>query len=326
MLTRRALLAATALAAAALRPAGLRAQMLKKPLHIVVGFPAGGATDVIARLLAERLRGRYAPAVIVDNKPGGAARIAVEYIKNAEPDGSEILVTPDFPLTVYPYSFRSLNYDPLRDLTPVAPTSSSTLTFVVGPAVPGEVRTLSEFVAWCKAQPEKAVFATTAAGSTTHFIGIMLANAAGIRLGPVHYRGGAPALQDLAGGHVPASVNPIGEVIGQAAAGKIRILAVASPERSRFLPDVPTMRESGFDVAFDTWVGALGPARMPPDVVAALNGAIGEAVGSPEMTESLARMGNDTKFQPPDAFAAQLKADLTRWGPVVKASGFVAEE
>jgi tripartite-type tricarboxylate transporter receptor subunit TctC len=326
MLTRRALLAAAALAAAAVRPSRLRAQTLKKPLHIVVGFPAGGATDVIARLLAERLRGRYAPAVIVDNKPGGAARIAVEYIKNAEPDGSEILVTPDFPLTVYPYSFRSLNYDPLRDLTPVAPTSSSALTFVVGPAVPGEVRTLSEFVAWCKAHPDKAVFATTAAGSTTHFVGIMLANAAGIRLGPVHYRGGAPALQDLAGGHVPASVDPIGEVIGQAAAGKIRILAVASPERSRFLPDVPTMRESGFDVAFESWVGALGPARMPPDVVAALNAAIGEAVGSPEMTESLARMGSDTKFQPPDAFAAQLKADLTRWGPVVKASGFVAEE
>jgi tripartite-type tricarboxylate transporter receptor subunit TctC len=324
MLTRRTLLAAAAATAA--RPSRLTAQTLKRPLRVIVGFAAGGATDVIARLLAERLRVRYAPAVIVDNKPGGAARIAVEYIKHADPDGSEILVTPDFPLTVYPHSFRALNYDPLLDLTPVAPTSSSALTFVVGPAVPGEVRTLADFVAWCKAHPDRAVFATTAAGSTTHFVGIVLGNAAGIRLVPVHYRGGAPALQDLAGGHVPASVNPIGEVVGQAAAGKIRILAVASPERSRFLPDVPTMRESGFDVAFETWVGAFGPARMPPDVVAALNTAIGEAVGSPEMTESLARMGNDTKFQTPDAFAAQLKADLTRWGPVVKASGFVAEE
>ncbi len=326
MLTRRTLLAAAALAAAAARPSRLPAQTLKKPLRIVVGFPAGGATDVIARLLAERLRGRYAPAVIVDNKPGGAARIAVETIKNAEPDGSEILVTPDFPLTVYPHSFHSLNYDPLRDLTPVAPTSRSALTFVVGPAVPGEVRTLADFVIWCKAHPDKAVFATTAAGSTTHFVGIMLANAAGIRLVPVHYRGGAPALQDLMGGHVPASVNPIGEVVGQAASGKIRILALTSLERSRFLPDVPTMRESGFNVAFESWVGAFGPARMPADVVAALNAAIGEAVGSPEMTDSLAKMGNDTKFQLPDVFAAQVKADLIRWGPVVKASGFVAEE
>jgi tripartite-type tricarboxylate transporter receptor subunit TctC len=325
MLTRRTLLAAI-LAAAGAHPARVLAQTLKKPLRIVVGFPAGGATDVIARLLAERLRGRYAPAVIVENKPGGAARVAVDYIKNAEPDGSEILVTPDFPLTVYPHSFRTLSYDPLRDLTPVAPISRSALTFVVGPAVPGEVRSLADFVAWCKANPDKAVFATTSAGSTTHFVGIMLANAAGIRLSPVHYRGGAPALQDLVGGHLPASVNPIGEVMGQAASGKIRILAVASPARSRFLPDVPTMHESGYNVAFETWVGALGPARMPPDVVVALNAAIGEAVQSPEMADSLAKMGNDAKFQAPDAFAAQVRADLTRWGPVVKASGFVAEE
>jgi tripartite-type tricarboxylate transporter receptor subunit TctC len=326
MLTRRTALAAAVLAASGTKPARILAQTLKKPLRIVVGFPAGGATDVIARILADRLRGSYAPSVIVENKPGGAARVSVDYIKNAEPDGSEILVTPDFPLTVYPHSFRTLSYDPLRDLTPVAPISRSPLTFVIGPAVPDQVRSLSDFVAWCKANPGKAVFATTAAGSTTHFVGVMLANAAGIRLGPVHYRGGAPALQDLFGGHVPASVNPIGEVLGQSASGKIRILAVASPERSRFLPSVPTMRESGYDVSFETWVGTVGPARMPPDVVLALNAAIGEAVNSLEMTESLAKMGSDTNLQAPDQFAAQVKADLERWGPVVKASGFVAEE
>jgi len=324
MLTRRTLLGAAAAAGA--YPSHAPAQTLKKTLHIVVGFPPGGAPDVIARILAERLRGRYAPAVIVENKPGGAARVAVEYIKNAEPDGSKVLLTPDFPLTVYPHSFRSLTCDPLRDFTPIAPTSESTLTFVIGPAVPEQVKSLKDFMAWCKANPDKAVFATTAAGSTTHFVGVMLANAAGVQLSPVHYRGGAPALQDLFGGHVPASVNPIGEVVGQAAAGKLRILAVTSSARSPFLLDVPTMREAGFDVAFETWVGVLGPARMPRDVVVALNAAIGDAVRSPEMTESLAKMGNRTKFQTPDAFAATLKADIERWRPVVKASGFVAEE
>src|SRR5215470_18051875 len=247
MLTRRTVLAASAIAAIGAAPLRAQAQTLRKTVHIIVGFPAGGATDLIARILADRMRGRYAPAAIVENKPGGAARVAVDYIKNAEPDGSEILVTPDFPLTVYPHSFRTLSYDPLRDLTPVAPTSQSALTFIVGPAVPGEVRSLKDFVAWCKGNPDKAVFATTSAGSTTHFVGIMLANAAGIGLSPVHYRGGAPALQDLVGGHVPASVNPIGEVMGQAASGKIRILAVATPARSRFLPDVPTMHESGYN-------------------------------------------------------------------------------
>jgi tripartite-type tricarboxylate transporter receptor subunit TctC len=326
MLTRRTVLAASAAAAIGAVPLRGRAQALKKNLHIIVGFPAGGATDVIARILAERLRGRYAPSVIIENKPGGAARVAVDYIKNAEPDGSEFLFTPDFPITVYPHSFRTLSYDPLRDLMPVAPVSRSTLTFVIGPAVPDHVTALAEFVAWCRANPEKAIFATTAAGSTTHFVGVMLANEAGVKLGPVHYRGGAPSLQDLIGGHVPASVNPIGETLPQAASGKIRILAVASAERSKFLPNVPTMREAGYNVIVETWLGAFAPARTPPEAVRALNAAISDAVGSPEMTESLAKIGSDTKFQSPDQFAATVRADLQRWGPVVKASGFVAEE
>src|SRR6266853_1774569 len=144
MLTRRAILAASAFAAISARPLRARAQTLKKTAHMIVGFPAGGATDLIARILADRLRGRYAVSVIVENKPGGAARVAVDYIKNAEPDGSEILFTPDFPITVYPHSFRSLSYDPLRDLVPVAPASRSTLTFVIGPAVPDHVTSLAE--------------------------------------------------------------------------------------------------------------------------------------------------------------------------------------
>src|SRR5258707_8525041 len=259
MLTRRTVLAASA--AAAIGAVRAQGQTLRKTVHIVLGLPAGGATDLIARILADRLRGRYAAAVIVENKPGGAARVAVDYVKNAEPDGSEFLFTPDFPITVYPHSFRTLSYDPLRDLTPVAPVSRSTLTFVIGPAVPGEVKSLADFVAWCRANPDKAIFATTAAGSTTHFIGVMLANATGVQLSPVHYRGGAPALQDLIGGHVPASVNPIGETLPQAASGKIRILAVPSPERAKFHPDVPTMRGAGYNVVLETWLGAFAPAQ-----------------------------------------------------------------
>jgi tripartite-type tricarboxylate transporter receptor subunit TctC len=325
MLTRRAVLAASAVAVIGAAPR-VRAQTLKKTLHMIVGFPPGGATDLIARILADRLRGPYAASVIVENKPGGAARVSVDYIKNAEPDGSEILFTPDFPITVYPHSFRTLSYDPLRDLVPVAPASRSTLTFVIGPAVPDQVTSLVEFVAWCKANPDKAIFATTAAGGTPHFVGVMLANEAGVKLTPVHYRGGAPALQDLFGGHVPASVNPIGETMPYAAPGKIRILAVASAERSKFLPNVPTMREAGYNVVVESWLGAFAPAKTPPEAVRALNAAIGEAVKSPEMIENLARIGNEPKFQPPEQFAATVRADMERWGPVVKASGFVADD
>jgi tripartite-type tricarboxylate transporter receptor subunit TctC len=324
MLTRRALLAASALIAAGLRPT--RAQVLKKTVRIIVGFPPGGATDLLARILAAALRGSYAGSVIVENKPGGAARVAVDYVKNAEPDGSEFLFTPDFPITVYPHSFRALSYDPMRDLVPVAPVARSTLTFVIGPAVPDRATSLADFIAWCKANPERANFATTSAGSTTHFVGVMLASASGAKLTPVHYRGGAPALQDLLGGHVPASVNPIGETLPFADSGKLRILAVTSAERSKFLPSVPTLHEAGYDIAFDSWIGAFAPARTPPDAVRALNAAIGEAVRSPEMIENLAKMGNEPRFQPPDRFAATVKADLERWGPVVKASGFVAED
>jgi tripartite-type tricarboxylate transporter receptor subunit TctC len=327
MLTRRHLLAASAAGLVAAGPSvRALAQALKKPVHIIVGFPAGGGTDVIARILAEALRGPYASTVLVENKPGAAARIAVESVKNAEADGSVMLLTPDFPITLYPSSFRSLNYDPLRDFTPVAPAAKSMLTYNVGPAVPDSVKTLADFVQWCKANPGKATFATTAAGGTPHFVGVMLANAAGVPMTPVHYRGGAPALQDLLGGHVPAGVNPISESLPHARSGTLRMLAVTGSRRSPFLSDVPTMREQGYDVVIDSWLGVFVPVKTPEDAVNALSAAIGEASRSAQMVENLAKVGNEPAFQTPREFAATVKADIERWSPVVKASGFVAEE
>jgi tripartite-type tricarboxylate transporter receptor subunit TctC len=327
MPTRRDVLAASAglLATATSIPNAL-AQVLKKSVHIIVGFPAGGGTDVIARILADRLRGPYAAAVVVENKPGAAARIAVEYVKNAEADGSVMLFTPDFPITVYPHSFRSLNYDPLRDLTPVSPAAKSMLTFNIGPGAPDGIRTLAEFVHWCRMFPDKATYATTAAGGTPHFVGVMLANAAATTLTPVHYRGGAPAMQDLIGGHVPASVNPISEALPHARSGALRMLAVTGSQRSSFLPDVPTMREQGYDVVVESWLGAFVPARTPAETVAALAAAIGEASRSTVMAENLGKVGNTPTALTPAEFAATVKADIERWGPVVKASGFVAAE
>jgi tripartite-type tricarboxylate transporter receptor subunit TctC len=324
MLTRRHLLAA----AAGLVSAGTRvsAQTIKKPVHIIVGFPAGGGTDVIARLLAEQLRGTYASTVLVDNKPGAAARIAVEYVKSAEGDGSVMLFTPDFPITLYPASFRSLNYDPIRDFTAVSPAAKSMLTFNVGPAVPDDVKTLADFVRWCKTNPGKAAYGTTAAGGTPHFVGVMLANAAGVAITPVHYRGGAPALQDLLGGHVPASVNPISETLPFAGSGKSRILAVTGSRRSPFLPEVPTMREQGYDVVVESWLGLFVPAKTPAETVNALSTAVADAAKSPQMAASLAKIGNEPTFQSPAEFAATVKSDIARWSPIVKASGFVAED
>lgn len=325
MPTRRHLLTQI-LASAALARAGSAFAQDKRLLRFVVGFPAGGGTDIIARLLADRVRVPFASSVIVENKPGAAARASVDYVKNAEPDGGTLLFTPDFPITVYPHSFRTLSYDPLRDLVPVAPGAKSMLCYNIGPAVPASVTTLAGFVQWARDNPGNASYATTAAGGTPHFVGVMLANAAGIAMTPVHYRGGAPALQDLLGGHVPASVNPISEAMPHAKTGALRMLAVTGAKRSRFLPDVPTMREQGFDVVVDSWLGAFAPARTPAEAVRGLGAAINEVARSPDYAESLAKFGNEPALQTPEEFAATVRADIARWGPVVKASGFVATD
>jgi tripartite-type tricarboxylate transporter receptor subunit TctC len=325
MLTRRRLMTSSLALMASTAADSLSAQVTSKPVRVIVGFPAGGGTDVIARLLAEGLHSIYA-TVIVENKPGGAARLSVEYVKNSEPDGATMLFTPDFPITVYPHSFRALNYDPLHDLIPVAPTAISTLTFNIGPAVPDTVKTLRDFVAWCKANPGKAAYATTSPGGTPHFVGVMLSTSAGVSMQPVHYHGGAPALQDLIGGHVPASINPIGEAMPLAQQGALRILAITGPQRSKFLPDVPTMKESGYDVVINDWLGVFLPARTPDERVSALSRALETVVKSPEYADGITKFGNEPAFQTPAEFAARVKAETDQWGPVVKASGFVADD
>src|ERR1700731_2381329 len=204
---RKALGAAIGLIAAGGAAQRAGAQTVDKVVHIIVGFPAGGGTDIVARVLAQALGGVYAASIIVENKPGASARLAVEYVKNAPADGSVMLFTPDFPMTLYPHSFKSLNYDPVKDFIAVSPAAKGMLTFVIGPEVSDDVKTLAGFIQWCKANPEKASYATTSAGATPHFTGVMFANEAGIAMTPVHYRGGAPAIEDLLGGPVPARVN-----------------------------------------------------------------------------------------------------------------------
>ena len=239
---RRLLLAALALPMAG----SARAQTTSKTLRIIVPFPAGGGTDVAARLIADKLRGNYAPVVIVENRVGASGRTGVEAVAHAAPDGTTLLFTPDFLMTVYPHSFARLGYDPLADFMPIALIARSGLALAAGPALPSSVKNVRQYVDWARANPKQAFYATTAAGGTPHFVGVMLARDAGVALSPVHYKGGAPALQDLMGGQIPVSINPIGELLPQLAGGRIRVLAVTSDKRSKFLPDVPTMVESGF--------------------------------------------------------------------------------
>jgi tripartite-type tricarboxylate transporter receptor subunit TctC len=301
-----------------------QAETLDKVVHIIVGFPAGGGTDIVARVLAQALQGSYAQNIVVEDRPGASARLAVEYVKNAPADGSVMLFTPDFPLTLYPSSFKALNYDPVKDFIAVGPAAKGELVLVIGPAVPAEVKTLQDFIAWCKANPGRANVADTSAGATPHFTGVMLAREANITLTPVHYRGGAPAMEDLIGGHVPASVNPVSEVMAFAKAGSIRALAVTGETRTPFLPDVPTMKEEGFNVVVESLSGVFVPARTPAPVVAALNAAMRKASAFKQMIDSLAKFGTEPASMTTAEFTAWIKSEIARWGPVVKASGFKA--
>ena len=301
------------------------AQTAVRQLTIVVGFPAGGATDIVARLLADGMRGSYADTVIVENRSGGAGRIGTAHVKNAPADGSVMLCTAAFPLAIFPHIYKTLPYDSLADFVPVASTTRSGFALSVGPGVPDTVRTLKEFVAWCKAKPGDATYGAPA-GSGQHFAGALFARQAGIPMRMISYKGGAPVVTDLLGGHIASAVNPIPEVLPYAKEGKLRILATTTNPRSRFLPDTPTMSELGYEVVFQDWSGLLAPAGTPKEIVARANAAAGEALRASNAAATLDKLGSAVDLNSPDQFAAMYRQTWERYRDVVKSTGFTAEE
>lgn len=327
MPTRRHLIAAAALAAATFTALAQAQTAIEKTTRIVVGFPPGGAADAVARLLADQLRGSYAPAVIVDNKAGAGGRIGAQAVKSGDADGSQFLLTPASILTIYPHVYKKLGYDSLADFTPVSTVASVTFAFSVSSAVPASVKTVADYVAWAKANPKEANYGSPAAGATPHFVGTMLGKAAGLPLNHIPFKGGAPLVSDLLGGQIQAGVNVLPEVLPHAQAGKLRILAVSGAKRSRFLPNVPTFSESGFkDVAADEYFAVFVTAKTPPDTVAKLNAAIQKALKARPLIEGLEKLSFEVEGQSPAEFGKIVKSELDRWGPVVKASGFSSQE
>ena len=327
MLNRRQILATAALASAAFVPLAHAQTTIDKTARIVVGFPAGGAADAVARLLADQLRGSWAPTVIVDNKAGAGGRIGAQTVKAGDADGSQFLLTPASILTIYPHVYRKLGYDSLADFTPVSSVAAVTFAFSVSSAVPASVKTVADYVAWVKANPKDANYGSAAAGATPHFVGTILGRNAGVQLNHIPFKGGAPLVSDLLGGQIQAGVNVLPEVLPHAQSGKLRILAVSGAKRSRYLPNVPTFAESGFkDVEASEYFGVFVPAKTPPDVVAKLNAAIQQALKAKPMIEGLEKLSFEVEGQSPAEFDKIVKSELHRWGPVVKASGFSSEE
>ncbi|MBL0421794.1 hypothetical protein JI739_15705 [Ramlibacter sp. AW1] len=328
MIDRRSTLRLLAAGTAALAVPALRAQgqppMLKQ-VTVVVGFPAGGATDIVARLVAEGMRGRYAETAIVENRPGGSGRVAAQYVKNGPADGSLMLFTPAFPLAIFPHIYKSLPYDPLQDFVPVATTGKSPMGLSVGPGVPASVRTLQDFIAWTKQNPDRATFGAPLGGGQ-HFAGVMLAERAGIPLRMVPYKGGAPSVTDVLGGHIASVITPLAEVLPHVRDGKLRLLATTSATRTRFTPEVPTLREAGFDVVFQDWSGLVAPARTPRELVARANAVVAETLRSAPVAATLEKTGVDVDLNSPQDFANIYRAAWERYRDVVKKTGFTADE
>ena len=298
---------------------------IDKTLRIVVGFPAGGAGDTIARMLALQLRTSYATNVIVDNRAGAGGRIGTTYVKNAEPDGMTMLLSAAPILTIYPHIYKKLPYDTMRDFVPVTSVSTFNYAFTVGPAVPASVKTLADFAAWVKANPDKAAFGSPAAGASPHFLGLMYSRAIGIELNHIAYKGGAPLTQDLLGGQIPIAVDVAASHIPYLADGRLRILATSGKQRT--VPGVPTVAEAGLPtLELDEYFGLFMPRKTPAELVARMVTAVQAAIRQPEVIAGLTKLSLPPSGPAQREFEKQVEADLQRWGPIVKASGFVAED
>ncbi len=320
---RLACIAAFALGAAAAW--GVHAQVaLRGPVRIIVGFAAGGSSDIAARMLADKLKDSLGVPVIVENKVGAGGRIAAEALKNAAPDGTTLMLVPVVVPVLAPLVYKQLSYDPARDFAPVAQVATYQFAFAVGPGHPA--KNVSEFVAWLKVNPTQANFGSPAPGSLPHFFGLMVGKATGVEMVHIAYKGGAPLANDLMGGQIPAGVDALSDMIELHRGGKIRIIATSGAQRSPLLPTVATFKEQGFAAIEGTgWIGVYAPAKTPAAVIDQVSTAIGAALKIPELRERFLNLGYEPTGTTPEQLAAIMAADTARWGPIIKASGFTAD-
>jgi len=320
--SRRHALIGLAASEALLRPA--TAQPAPK---LLVGFPAGGTVDALARLLASEWRADGATPPIVEQRVGAGGRLAVQALVDASPDGATLLLSPASMFTIYPHVFRRLAYDPISDVVPVTSVCHYVCAFGVGPMVPGRVRTVPDFVAWVRVNPSLGAYGSPAAGAMPHFLGTQFARSAGISLTHVPYRGAAPGLQELMGGQIAAGMFALGDFLPHLASGRLRLLAVADENRSRHAPSVPTFAEQGYPGLYGVEsFGLYLPGRASGATANRVFELASAAARQPAFSEGLARSGFEPSLLEPAAYARQPALERERWRPVVKASGFSADD
>lgn len=310
--------AAAGLAAAFALPAA-QAAYPERPVRIVVGFSAGGSTDVVARILAKELSEELGQSFVVENKPGGGSNIAASEVARAKPDGYTLLmvaVTSAINETLY----RNLDFSLVKDFAPVALGVKVPNVLVVNPSVP--VKTVKELVDYAKANPGKLAFASSGSGTSIHMAGELFKIQAGVDAMHVPYKGSAPAVTDLIGGQVHFMFDNMPSAWPHVQAGKLRALAVTTSERSKSAPDLPTMAESGFkDFDVSSWFGLIAPAGTPADVVDKLNAAVQKALDKPEVQKRFTDLGAVWQHTTPAEFGAFIKSEVDQWRTVVQASG-----
>ena len=292
-----------------------------RALRIVLGYPPGASSDMLTRLLADRMRPLLGHPVVVENKTGAGGIIGNETVKAAPPDGSTILLTPVATMAAFPHSHgASLRYDPFRDFEPIAHLANFQLSLLVNAGIPA--RNVAEYVALVKKDPKMGDYASAAVGSLPHYFGVLFARSAGIDMTHIPYKGTGPALQALAGGEIKAAMFVLADALTLVRAGKARVLAVSGSSRSTLTPDVPAFKELGYNIEGNGWYALFAPAKTPKEIIDRYAKAAIEVIRTPDMKQRLELMGLEPTGLGPEELGAILRADYDKWGPVIRASGF----
>ncbi len=314
------------MATTALLPPAAQAQAAypARPIKLIVPFPPGGGTDLIAREVAAKVASLQGWTLIVENKPGAGGNLGVDSVAKSSADGYTLVLGQTSNLAINPTLYSKLPYKPEKDLAPIALVASAPLVLVVAGDFP--FKTLADVVAAAKAKAGALNYASSGSGTVSHLAAEQFQKAANIKLTHVPYKGASQGATDLLGGQIEMYLSSIPTLIGYIKSGKMRALAVTSSERSSDLPTVPTIAESGFK-GFEavTWFGIVGPAGLSPEVVAKLNTAVNRALESPDVKKKLGDQGSDVLGGTPEKFAALIRHDIVRWGRIVKDSGAKVE-